>query len=152
MNKKIKQLEWKTIVIGSVIVLAIVIGLATITSALADIVLYSLYKRPFHLSLFPKTADGFVIYSLESKTYSEILDNYYKSISLTIGLAASVLGYFLGGFISAKKAKSSFVLNGTLAGVVSAVLLLSWATPLYIACAYFGASLASRQKLRQANQ
>ena len=148
----IKQLEWKTILIGSIAVIVIVVAMATISSALADIILYSLYKRPFHFSLFPKTPDGVVIYSLGSNTYSEIFDRYYKSISLTIGLVASCLGYFFGGLITAKKAKSSFVLNGTLAGTVSAVLLLSWATPLYIVCTYLGALLVGRKKSKQAIQ
>ncbi len=60
-----------------------------------------------------------------------------------------MLGYFFGGFITAKKAKSGFVLNGTLAGSVSAIILLSWATPSYIACAYVGSLLSSRKKTRQ---
>lgn len=152
MNEKLKQVEWKTILIGAVLVLLIVIALVTITSALADIALYSLYKRPFHFSIFPKTGDGFVIYSLDSKAYSETFDHYARQISLLIGLVASFIGYFLGGFVIAKKAKSSFILNGTIAASISAVLLLSWATPLYIAGAYFGATLASRRKSLQAIQ
>lgn len=149
MNKKIKQVELKTVLIGSAIVLLIVAGMVTINSALSDVILFSLYKRPFHFFLFPKTADGFVIYSVNSTTHSEILDCNYKLISLAIGLVASMLGYFFGGFITAKKAKSGFVLNGTLAGSVSAVILLSRAAPLYIACAYFGSFLGSRKKTRQ---
>ncbi len=77
MNKKIKQVELKTVLIGSAIVLLIVVGMVTITSALSDVILFSLYKRPFHFSLFQKTVDGFVIYSVNSTTHSEILDRNY---------------------------------------------------------------------------
>ena len=152
MYKKIKDIQWKTVIIGSIFIFLIIIVMGTITMALADIILYSVYKIPFHFALFPKTGNGFVIYTLELNGYSETLDRYYKPITLTIGLFVTILGYFLGGFITAKKATLSFVLNGTIAGLISAVLLLSWGTPLYIASAYFGALLASRRKLRQAAQ
>jgi hypothetical protein len=152
MYKKINHIEWKTVLIGSIFIFLIITVMGTIASALADIILYSAYKIPFHFTLFPKTEHGFVLYSLESTGYSETLDRYYKSISLTIGLVVTILGYFLGGFITAKKAKLSFVLNGTIAGLISAVLLLSWVTPLYVVAAYFGALLARRKKSRQTIQ
>ncbi len=144
-----KRLEWKIIFIGSITTIVAVFVAGVIVSALSDIILYSLFKRPFQFSLFPKDADGFVIYSLDSAAHSDFLDHYEKTISLTIGLAVTVVCFFFAGFITARKAKSSAVLNGTLAGAIISVLLLSWATPIYIGFAYFGALLASRKKSRQ---
>ncbi len=147
-----KRLDWKSIFIGSIITVATVFVVRPIISAFSDIILYSLFKSPFHFTLFPKTGDGFVIYSLESQTYSAFSDRYEKTISLIIGFFVCVLCFFFGGFFTARKAKSSFVLNATIAGAISSVLLLSWATPLYAAFAYFGASLANRNKSRRTNK
>lgn len=141
-----KHIEWKTLLVGSIATLIIVIVCIVISSTLTDLILFSIYGKPFHFSLFPKSSDGFAIYSIEPENWTEPFDHFHKLLSQVIGLIASVLGYFLGGFFTAKKAKSWLVFHGAIAGAVSAVVLLSRATPIYVAGAYFGAMLASRKK------
>jgi uncharacterized BrkB/YihY/UPF0761 family membrane protein len=66
-----------------------------------------------------------------------------------MSLFVSTLGFLLGGFVTGSIAKTSPVLHGVIAGTIIATIFLSWITPISIAGAYLGATLARRKKAKQ---
>lgn len=139
MNKAIKHLEWKTLLIGTVATFTFVISLVAIASYLTDIVLFSVQKKAIVFSIAPEQVDS---------KFDAYWQRFYEQWFWIISLVVSSLGFLLGGLVTGLIAKGRFVLHGTIAGAIVAIVFLSWATPISIAAASYGAVLAMHKKLK----
>lgn len=136
--KTAKHIEWKTLLVGTIATLIIVITLVVTASTVADILFLSKYNKSYTFSIFEKDG-GFLNFSLDPNQpdagYASAFEKFYTKWFPFISLVLSSLGILLGSYLTGKIAKTRIVLHGVIAGTIIGVLSLSWLTPLGIAAA-----------------
>lgn len=149
MELTLKSIEGKTLLIGTLVTLIIVILLVTVVSLIADIVLLKVYNKDYSFSLLSKDDAGFFVLSLNpiqnDSGYVAAYEQFYKTWFPIISAVVSTLGFFSGGYLTGKLAKTHTVLHGIIPGAIITIIFLSWITPLNIAGSYGGALLAKRK-------